>query len=77
MLLFRSEEHVDRWCQQWKLQHGAMLSLEQAWRLAQAWYGADRREPTWRRKTIEETEALLAELGLTSPFWNLRQPSEG
>jgi hypothetical protein len=54
-----------------------MLSLEQAWRLAQAWYGADRREPTWRRKTIEETEALLAELGLTSPFWNLRQPSEG
>jgi hypothetical protein len=72
MLLFRSEEHVDHWGQQWKLQRGALLSLEQGWRLAQAWYGPDRREPTWRRKTIEETEGLLIELGLTSPFWNLR-----
>lgn len=72
MLLFRSEEHVDHWCQQWKLPRGALLSLEQGWRLAQAWYGPDRREPAWRRKTIEETEALLRELGLISPFWNLR-----
>ena len=72
MLLFRSEEHVDHWSQQWKLPRGALLSLEQGWRLAQAWYGPDRREPTWRRKTIEETEALLGELELTTPFWNLR-----
>lgn len=72
MLLFRSEEHVDRWCEQWKLARGAQLSLEQGWRLAQAWYGPDRREPNWRRKTVEETEAVLAELGLTSAFWSLR-----
>ena len=72
MLLFRSEDHIHRWCQQWRLEHGAQLSLDQAWRLAQAWYGPDRREARWRRKTVEETEALLAELGLTSPFWNLR-----
>jgi len=72
MLLFRSEEHVDCWCKQWKLERGALLSLDQAWRLAQAWYGPDRRERAWRRKTVDETEALLAELGLTSSFWNLR-----
>ena len=72
MLLFRSEEHVDRWCGQWKLKRGGLLSLDQTNRLAQAWYGPDRREPTWRRKTVDETEALLAELGLTSPFWSLR-----
>jgi hypothetical protein len=29
-------------------------------------------EPGWRRLTLEETEALLAGLGLTGPFWNLR-----
>ena len=72
MLLFRSEEHVDRWCKQWKLERGALLSLDQAWRLALAWYGPDRRERTWRRKTVDETEAMLAELGLTGSFWNLR-----
>ena len=72
MLLFRSEEHVNRWCAQWKLRRGAVLSLDLAWRLASAWYGPDRRERTWRRKTVDEAEALLAELGLTSPFWTLR-----
>jgi len=72
MLLFRSEEHVDHWCRQWKLPRGALLSLEQGWGLAQGWYGPDRREPAWRRKNVEETEALLLELGLTAPFWNLR-----
>ncbi len=72
MLLFRSEEHVDRWCAAWRLERGAVLSLEQGWNLAQAWYGADRRDPAWRRRTVDETEALFAELGLTSAFWSLR-----
>jgi len=49
-----------------------LLSLEQAWRLALAWYGFDRREPAWRRMNVDEVEALFAELGLTAPFWNLR-----
>ncbi len=72
MLLFRSEEHIERWCQQWQLERGAQLSLDQAWHLAQAWYGPDRRDPSWRRKTVEETEAVLTDLGLTGPFWKLR-----
>ncbi len=72
MLLFRSEEHVAKWLRDWHLPEGAILSLEQCWRLAQAWYGPDRREPDWRRKTAEEAEALFAQLGLTPPFWKLR-----
>jgi hypothetical protein len=72
MLFFRSEEHIDRWCRTWKLERGAALSLDQGWRLAQAWYGPDRRDPSWRRRNLEEAEALFAELGLTSSFWNLR-----
>jgi hypothetical protein len=77
MLFFRSEEHVDRWCRQWNLPRGALLSLDQGWRLAQAWYGPDRREPDWRRKTVEEVEALFLELGLTEPFWSLRANPAG
>jgi hypothetical protein len=54
------------------LEHGAALTLDTAWRLAQAWYTEDRRDHSWQRKTLEEIETLFAELGLTSPFWNLR-----
>ena len=72
MLLFRSEEHVDRWCEAWSLPRGATLSPETTWRLARAWYSGDRRERGWRRRTVEESEALLGELGLTGEFWNQR-----
>jgi hypothetical protein len=72
MLLFRSEEHVDRWCGQWGIGRGALLSPQTAWELARAWYGPDRRNPAWRRRTLEETEALFADLGLTGDFWTLR-----
>ena len=72
MLLFRSEEHIEKWCQAWSLPRGATLSPETAWQLARAWYSADRRERAWRRRTVDETEALLAGLGLTGSFWNLR-----
>lgn len=54
------------------MERGATLTVEQVWGLAQAYYGPDRREPAWRRKTLEETEAVFAELGLTSAFWSVR-----
>jgi hypothetical protein len=72
MLLFRDEEHVARWCRQWQLPHGAILSLERAWQLAVAWFAADRTAPDWRRPPVEEVETLFASLGLTGPFWKLR-----
>jgi Alkylmercury lyase len=70
MLLFRSEEHVDRWCTQWRLPRGATLTVEQLWRLADAWY-ADRLAPNWRRKTIDEAHAIFRSLGLDSEAWQL------
>lgn len=71
MLLFRSEEHIDRWCAARNLPRGAIVSLDQGRRMAHVWY-RDRLDPDWRRKTIDEAEALFAELGLTGPFWRLR-----
>ena len=71
MLLFRDEEHVDRWCEARELSRGALVSAEQAWRLAFGWY-KDKLSPDWRRHTVEEAEALLASIGLTGAFWNLR-----
>jgi hypothetical protein len=72
MLVFRSEEHVDRWCESWHMPRGAVIPLDRGWELARLWYGEDRRDPNWRRRTLEETEAVFASLGFTSEFWNLR-----
>jgi hypothetical protein len=68
MLLFRSEEHIERWCRSWRLPLGAILTMEQLWKLADAWY-CDRMSAEWQRRTIEQAHALFASLGLTSQFW--------
>jgi len=70
MLLFRGEEHIDRWCQTRGMKRGAILTAEQGWQLAYGWY-KDKLKPEWRRHTLVETEALLAKVGLTGSFWNL------
>jgi len=71
MLLFRGEEHINMWRTQWSQPRGATLTIDQAWKLAAAWY-AKKMDPKWRRATLDETEALLTSLDLTGPFWNLR-----
>ena len=68
MLLFRSEEHIDRWCKAWRLTRGGVLSIDQAWKLADAWY-RERMSPNWRRRTVDEAHELFASLGLASDFW--------
>ena len=70
MLAFRSEAHVDRWCEQRRIERGATFAPEQLWRLARAWY-ADRMSPSWRRRSPDEAEALFAEIGLAGDFWRL------
>ena len=71
MLVFRSEAHVDRWCEAKGIPKGAILSIRQLWGLARAWYG-DRLSPEWRRRTPEEAEEIFKEIGLTGPFWEVR-----
>jgi hypothetical protein len=71
MLLFWSEEHIEKWCKDWNLPRGEVIPLDKCCRLAQAWYSPERRAPEWRRRTTDEAEALFAELGFTSEFWRL------
>jgi hypothetical protein len=70
MLLFRSEEHVDRWCRDRGEPKGAVLSLDQLWRLARVWHG-DRLNPDWRRPTSGESQEIFNSLGLTGAFWQV------
>lgn len=70
MLLFRSEEHVARWCRTWKFPRGATFSLRQGERLAKAWYG-DRLSPNWHPFSLQQAQAVLNKVGLRSKFWCL------
>ena len=45
--------------------------MEQCWKLAQAWYGQDRREAGWRRRSLEEATAVFEEIGMVGEFWRL------
>lgn len=72
MLLFRAEEHIDRWCRAWDIERGATLTPQQGWELARGWYKG-KLNPEWRRHTVEEAESLLSSVGLTGDFWNLRE----
>jgi hypothetical protein len=54
------------------LPRGATLSLSTAWRLADAWFRADRGAPQWKRPAVDEVEALFSSLKLTTTFWRLR-----
>jgi hypothetical protein len=71
MLLFRSEGHVARWLEERGLEQGGVLTPEQLWGLADAWY-RNRLSPDWRRRTPDEAQEIFEGLGLTGPFWNLR-----
>ena len=71
MLLFRHEDHINRWCAAHHLGVGAVMTPEQCWQLARAWY-QDRLRPGWRRFTMVETEAIFHAVGLHGPFWDVR-----
>lgn len=70
MLLFRSEEHVERWAKRWRQREGAMLTIDQGWALAREWYH-DRLSPDWRGKTVAEATAAFSRIGLRGKFWQM------
>jgi hypothetical protein len=70
MLLFRSEEDVERWCERHGRAPGAVLGAARLWELARRWYG-DRLDPGWRPRSVDASQAIFTSLGLTGEFWRL------
>jgi hypothetical protein len=70
MLLFRSEEHLERWLEQHRLDRGGTMSLAQQRELGIRWYG-NRLAEDWQRRSPDEGEAIFEDVGLTGPFWQL------
>jgi hypothetical protein len=69
MLFFRSEEHVQRWCQVKNVPLRPLITLDQLWQLAVTWYG-NRLTVESRRPGPDEMVSIFASLGLEGPFWD-------
>jgi hypothetical protein len=69
MLLFRSEETVNAWCQAYGVARRPVINLEQLWQLAVTWY-ANRLKVESRRPAPNEMVEIFASIGLTGPFWD-------
>lgn len=70
ILFFRSVQEIDDWCNRHRIARGEVLSMDQAWALAQAWYG-DYLNTKWRRRSRREAREIFDNLGLTGSFWDL------
>ena len=69
MLLFRSEETVEAWCAERTLPVRPIITLEQLWEMALAWY-SNRLTEESRRPGPDEIGQIFARIGLTDPFWD-------
>lgn len=70
MLLFRSEEDIDRWCAATGEPRGEAVPLGQVWDLSRVWYG-NRMDPGYRGRSAEQAVAVFRGAGLTSDFWTV------
>jgi len=68
MLLFQSEEWVDKWCNRNSLKRGEVLTIQQVWELSKLWY-QNRLSIDFHGRSIEEVSGIFKQVGLTSQFW--------
>ena len=69
MLLFRSEDTIQQWCQARNLPVRPIINLEQLWHLSVTWYG-NRLTVDSRRPGPDEMVGIFASIGLDDPFWD-------
>ena len=70
MLLFRSEEHVGRWCSVRGWPRRPLITLDQLWQLSVAWY-SNRLTEASRRPMGDEVREIFARIGLEGEFWTV------
>lgn len=68
MLLFQSEEWIDKWCKRNHLERGEILTIEQVWELSKLWY-SNRLSADFHGRSTEQVTEVFRQAGLASEFW--------
>ncbi|NOH02770.1 MAG: hypothetical protein HND47_12810 [Chloroflexi bacterium] len=68
MLLFRSEEWIDKWCQRNNLERGEVLTIQKVWEFSRLWYH-NRLSLEYHGRNIEQVVEIFRQAGLMSKFW--------
>jgi hypothetical protein len=68
MLLFRSEEWVDKWRKRNNLERGEILTIDQVWVLSKLWY-SNRMSLDFHGRSMEQAAEIFKDVGLRSKFW--------
>jgi hypothetical protein len=72
MLLFQSEEGIDKWRQRNNLARGEVLTLQQVWGLSKLWYH-NRMSLEYHGRSIEQVAEIFRQAGLVSDFWYIQR----
>jgi hypothetical protein len=70
MVFLRSEEHLARWLGVNGWEPGASLSATKLNELARRWWWT-RLDSEWQPRSVDESQVILDELGLSGEFWRL------
>jgi len=72
MLLFQSEEWIDKWCKRKNLERGEVLTLHQVWELSKLWYD-NRLSLEYHGRSTEQVAEIFEKVGLKSKFWYVQR----
>jgi hypothetical protein len=72
MLLFQSEEWIDKWCQRNNLARGEVLTLHQVWELSKLWYD-NRLSMEYHGRNANQVAEIFKQAGLKSKFWYIQK----
>ena len=71
MVYLRSEEHLHRWLEKTGFELGATFPATTMNTLARRWWRS-RLDSDWQPRPVDESQAILDEIGLSGDFWRLR-----
>ena len=71
MVYLRSEEHLRRWFDVSGYEPGATFPATTMHALARRWW-TSRLDSDWQPRPVDESQAILDEVGLSGDFWRLR-----
>ena len=71
MLLFRSEEWIDKWCKRKDLERGEVLTIQQVWELSKLWYD-NRLSLDYHGRSAEQVAEIFKQAELISDFWYIQ-----